>query len=266
MHKNYIFSSETGRNFSVLPEIMFIQYTEGAKNLKRKIHVHEFWQLEAVSSGVLEISFRNGKLSAGENGLILIPPGIPHHFSYPGREWGAWSIKFSFQTEHVPPGVITFSLSEEGDAVFKALSGLSVLEKPDARRRARLEYSLGLFLETELGREREAGFSAKVESIIMMIDNSGGKPLSVNDIARRLNCSRNNVSASFRKETGTGLKEFIDRKRVETAENLLEFTDMRITEAASVLGFPDVYSFSRFFRRMNGASPRIFSLKRREGV
>jgi AraC-like DNA-binding protein len=54
------------------------------------------------------------------------------------------------------------------------------------------------------------------------------------------------------------LKTYLDLERAKVASRLLEYSDLNITEIAETLDFPDVFSFSRFFRRVVGMSPRPF--------
>ena len=58
---------------------------------------------------------------------------------------------------------------------------------------------------------------------------------------------------------GIPLKAYIDNELAERARRYLDYSERNISEVASQLGFPDIYSFSRFFSRMNkGLSPTAF--------
>ena len=84
----------------------------------------------------------------------------------------------------------------------------------------------------------------------------------VEELAARLGLSPGRLSARIRAETGEGAKPVIDRARAEEAARLLAYADRDIAGIADLLGFPDPFTFSRFFSRMMGRSPRDW---RRDG-
>lgn len=51
------------------------------------------------------------------------------------------------------------------------------------------------------------------------------------------------------------VKEFIHGLLYRDALDLLNYSDMQITEIAYALGFPDIETFSKFFKRKNGQAP-----------
>lgn len=69
---------------------------------------------------------------------------------------------------------------------------------------------------------------------------------SVTTLARRL------------RECGTSYRSLVDQARFQAAKNLLEDTDLRITDVGIAVGFDDSSNFARMFRRIGGLSPRHF--------
>lgn len=51
------------------------------------------------------------------------------------------------------------------------------------------------------------------------------------------------------------VKEFIHSLLYRDALDLLKYSDMQITEIAYTLGFPDIETFSKFFKKKNGQAP-----------
>jgi AraC family transcriptional activator of pobA len=97
-----------------------------------------------------------------------------------------------------------------------------------------------------------------VRDAMMFIEENGTKRTTLDDVAGAVGYSRSYLASEFRKHTGTNIKAAIDRARAEAAGRLLAYSDHSITEIADLLSFPDVYSFSRFFRRTSGRSPRAY--------
>lgn len=88
---------------------------------------------------------------------------------------------------------------------------------------------------------------------------------SVADYASLLNKSPKTLANTFAKWSGkTPLKLIQDRKMIE-ARRLLTYTDMPVKEIAYELGFIDIQTFSRFFKKQLDISPRDFREKNMAG-
>lgn len=59
-------------------------------------------------------------------------------------------------------------------------------------------------------------------------------------------------------DCGTTYRSLVDRVRFKAAKELLETTDMRVTDVGLAIGFDDSSNFARMFRRIGGLSPREF--------
>ncbi len=90
------------------------------------------------------------------------------------------------------------------------------------------------------------------------IDNSIGRRLSVQDVAEAVNIHDRYLYSLFVQIEGVSPKEYILRRKLETARDLLENTDLSVSEIALAAGFPDVYSFSRLFHIKLGVSPSAY--------
>ncbi|MBN2642582.1 MAG: AraC family transcriptional regulator [Victivallales bacterium] len=78
---------------------------------------------------------------------------------------------------------------------------------------------------------------------------------TVSELARRVGLSANYLSGLFRQHTGEPLKTYMNRIRVERAENMLLSTNKSIAEIAWMCGFRDAAYFSRIFERYAGIKP-----------
>jgi AraC-like DNA-binding protein len=76
--------------------------------------------------------------------------------------------------------------------------------------------------------------------------------LSVRTLQRRLS------------EAGIGYREVVQTCRFEQACRLLAKTTLGVSEIASELGYADPSSFSRFFLRLSGTSPRAYRARARK--
>ena len=77
-------------------------------------------------------------------------------------------------------------------------------------------------------------------------------------LAQFLGYSEKYCSDLFRSTIGESFSCYLTRRRREQAISLLMTTEKSIAEIASILGFSDPFTFSHFFKRTTGQSPRTF--------
>lgn len=112
-----------------------------------------------------------------------------------------------------------------------------------ANERVALEY---------LERLDRADIVSQVRRRILELLPSG--PPTQTEIARALALSPRTLHRRLA-ETGTSFAELLDDTRRELASGYLQRTDYSIAEVAYLLGFAEVSSFNRAFRRWTGAPP-----------
>ncbi len=65
-------------------------------------------------------------------------------------------------------------------------------------------------------------------------------------------------SAYFRQKTGICFKDWVAEVRVTHAQAMMKSQDYYITEIAFAVGFRDLRTFERAFKRCTGMTPRAF--------
>lgn len=91
-------------------------------------------------------------------------------------------------------------------------------------------------------------------------------PLSLTEIAGKLNVSTFHLCKTFHKATGMPFKKYLAQARIERAQDLLSAPGLRIRDVALQCGFGSVAHFNRTFRRIVGLSPRIWRDRKRVQV
>lgn len=77
----------------------------------------------------------------------------------------------------------------------------------------------------------------------------------VRELASALHCSPDHFTRLFRKLKGCAPREYVLRSRTQAAANLLQASDHSIGRIAELVGYRDVYSFSKQFKARMGMSP-----------
>lgn len=81
-------------------------------------------------------------------------------------------------------------------------------------------------------------------------------------LAEWLGYSEKYCSELFRSVMGEPFSRYLARLRTDIASDLLLSTDKSIGDIAALVGFSDQFSFSHFFKRATGLSPRTFRMAR----
>lgn len=101
-------------------------------------------------------------------------------------------------------------------------------------------------------------YSLLTQKIITCVDTELCADLSLKALSERLSVNASYLSTLFKKEVGLPLTEFVNRRRITYAQSLLIHTDLPIKTVAQKCGIPDVYYFSRLFKRLTGTTPKAY--------
>jgi AraC-like DNA-binding protein len=88
-----------------------------------------------------------------------------------------------------------------------------------------------------------------------MLDADIVNPSSLSEIALAAGLSPFQMSRLFYRVNGVSIPEYIRRRRVEAAEELLKSTQRNIGEIAVQVGYKSMAAFSRAFLRERGVNP-----------
>jgi AraC family transcriptional regulator len=98
--------------------------------------------------------------------------------------------------------------------------------------------------------------------VLEHIENHFAKPLKNRELAALVDFSEFHFSVAFRNSLGTPPHEFLIRRRIERARQLMLSTDMPLCEIAAECGLADQAHLSRLFRRIVGETPAAWRRNR----
>jgi AraC family transcriptional regulator len=93
------------------------------------------------------------------------------------------------------------------------------------------------------------------------LDSYHAEELRLHDVARAACVSPYHFHRLFRETFGETPNQYLQRKRLERARDLLKSTDRGVTEISLDVGFESSTSFSTLFRRTFGYSPREYRFR-----
>lgn len=95
-----------------------------------------------------------------------------------------------------------------------------------------------------------------ISPLIAYIEKNYHENITLDQAANRVNMSYYHFSRYFKKVTGRNFKEYIDFVRVSEAEKKrLISSDMLISQVAYEVGYNNLSSFNRVYKRIRGYSP-----------
>ncbi len=98
----------------------------------------------------------------------------------------------------------------------------------------------------------------KIKGLTEMIRNNPGEKISVEDLAARLGFSPRKLQRGIRIVYGYSAHEFITNVRMELARELMETTDMNVSEICYNIGYSSRSHFSKMFRTRFGVLPSSY--------
>jgi transcriptional regulator GlxA family with amidase domain len=97
-----------------------------------------------------------------------------------------------------------------------------------------------------------------------VMDRDYAQPLDVPAIARAAFASPAHFNGSFKRAFGETPHQYLLRRRVERAQDLLRATDDSVTDISLSVGFRSLGSFSTAFREIVGETPSGYRARWRE--
>lgn len=216
-------------------------------------------------------------------GVRLPPKGATTAVFYPGQEHG-----YAFQALHAGATIFSFKLRVEQHwpAIRRRIFPLAVMgiagEEPLVRALARIARlsatpgprsallasavaeALCLWPDGMARRHREGAsvasgdLDARIEAAAALIDERLAYPPSLEELASAAHLSARHLARVFRAVQGCTPHEYATARRLARASELLVQGSLNVTKVAEALGFPEIHTFSRWFRRESGMSPAAY--------
>lgn len=155
-------------------------------------------------------------------------------------------------------------------AVLLLLTVRYILRRRQSESKNAMAHFLEEMLQEEEPREEDGDenplcpdpdFRNKLDKLIM--ENLSDPDLGIKFLTDRLPLSRSSLYAKVKEVTGMGVKDYINRMRIERSVQLLMTTDKTINEIAYEVGFTYPRYFSTSFKSFKGVTPTSFKKENR---
>lgn len=103
----------------------------------------------------------------------------------------------------------------------------------------------------------------KLRLVVEFINENLSENLSLNMLAALCNLSVVHFAKAFKQSTGLAPHRFVNLRRIERAKNLLQKSNLTVTEIAVLTGFTDHSHLTKVFRRTVGVPPSVYQAQNR---
>ena len=250
-------------------------------------HIHDAIELIYVTSGSFRVlrDDREHLLSAGD--LILFSSNAIHHIIAGNDEENAYyvikcspSLLLGLSGEALGGrALLRFTVSDAvghslwtkdeiaGGAIEKAL--LEIIEEHQANQKFK-EFALRLritslflaILRDDRASEDDACVGTSRQEMngilyeaVSYVRRNYASDIDERSLAESLNVSYSYFSRCFKRAVGKSFKEYLNRTRLDHAEQMLLTTSMSVTEVASACGYNNVSYFISLYHRHKGVTP-----------
>ena len=97
-----------------------------------------------------------------------------------------------------------------------------------------------------------------VHTVIKYIHLKYSEQLRVEDISRACGLNRSYLSRLFHDATGSTIQDFLMTYRIKEAANMLRNSDSTVSYIAFAVGYSDIYTFSKAFKKKMGLTPTAY--------
>lgn len=212
--------------------------------------------------------------SAPAGTLVLWPPGAPQFYSWGGEpdvephSWihaeGAW---IAAQVEDTGLPTNRPIQLADGSTFVSALEAImdemTRHDDPDPVILRNLFQNWARSTARALNeRDPERRVPAGLVRVRAHLDEHFTATPVLDRLAEIAGMSRSHLCHQFRRHFGTTISRYAIRKRMSTAERLLYDMAMRPGDIARAVGYPDIYQFSKQFKKSFGTSPTKYRARR----
>lgn len=139
----------------------------------------------------------------------------------------------------------------KGRKVYITIAELDTIEEIDEFVKDFVRQMQGnLEVNTEEKEEEEL-----YQRIISFLDIHYREDIDFEEAAAKMGISYSHMRHVMREKGDTSLTDYINRRRIIEAKELLVSTDKKLTEIAEQVGYHNVQSFNRFFKKYEGTTP-----------
>lgn len=256
-------------------KMLYIHHIKCEGKWDDQSHSHNFSQIFFFADGKGSLLLDGTTFPVKAGCLVIVNPHIPHMIQSDPKfhlEYFCFAIEdlaFVFNTEPINRGYGIYNLSKNRqNYLFLLDMVLSEAEKQapgwELVCKDMAEILINdLVMNQNLGlRSRDdPGMSKECSIAKSFIDSHYMDPITLEQLSEVTHMSKYYLIHSFNKFLGESPMNYLQRKRIQTAEHLLSTSNYSVSTVATNVGFSSQSYFAQVFKRFTGFTPAQFRKK-----
>ncbi|MFD0588987.1 helix-turn-helix domain-containing protein [Paenibacillus sp. GCM10027627] len=288
-------------NIEIVPKMTlmgFVSYKAPWIHFHRNTDEHILY---IIKSGELHLKENGNEYVLRRGDMLLLEPGLDHvgtkkascdyyyfHFKHPGMEGDseqnpieiAKRMLLEEDTEHQTekgyffPKHHTLSDKNSLHQTMHAMNELLLLYRRKHYNRGLtalrfaemlIELSRDYFMHTLKAKGGTGSkAAAKVHSLLDYIHRHYTEKIDSSLLEREFESNYDYLNRIFKKTTGYTITRYVNKVRIQHAQELIQATHMNFGEIGYLVGLGDPYYFSKVFKQFTGLSPVLYYKKVRD--
>ncbi|MBB3112360.1 AraC family transcriptional regulator of arabinose operon [Paenibacillus phyllosphaerae] len=232
------------------------------------------WLLMYTVSGEGQIQKQNQAVTCAAGDVVLLMPGIPHHYGTKGEAWEFLWVHFIPDPEwstwlRLPGTEARFFMTQIEDerlrhSIQDSLTRMVRHDLPAGssglhRRLSELALEETLiYIQQTCGSESSVTMDPRIAALLRELQLCYAQKVSLPELARKHCMSTSRLSHLFKEQVGDSILNTLCKFRLDKAAQLLSGTNRQVSEIASDVGFDCAIHFTRKFREVFGETPSMY--------
>ena len=250
---HYIKNEVNYLSTEIVDKVSFYCNVSTSNVSKMPAHPIDYYDLTFVLKGSMTYLINGKKYVLKENDAVFIEPG-----SIRERLAGAQKTKyvsFNFTLNDA------LSLDTKLNEIINDEIKLIISAYPHSHltgtfhSKEKLEAILTYILYEIIDNAELKSQNQHIIKILKYIESHLSDGITLEEVSKHVNLTKEYTSNLFKKEIGSTLIEYVNKRKMTVAKNMIDSGEVRLQEVASSLGFENYSYFSRLFKKYYDTSP-----------
>lgn len=231
------------------------------------------YALWIIQSGSLTIEYGQDKYFLSEGDVFFFYPQVLYHATS-SKQCSFIFVHFdailgkSCQALHFYPFDGHYPSGKTDTQLASLVASVACLQKREPFSELSVQGSLMFYLSSIMRmRYQEQGESAsssrsselaRLQPVLIYINHHLAEPIRIEALAQIISLSEKYFISFFKKAMGTTPINYITQVKMKKALEYLNEQSYSVKEVASMVGYTDIYTFSKAFKKVYGVSPSKF--------
>ena len=271
--KNYYKTGTQKSIFVKQPRLITSGYLIDDPDWSSNVHMHDFSELILCTGGLGKTTIYNSDYDIFPGDLIVHNPNTPHcetsnpkdplNFLFIGvTDFQLFKRDMNILIDRSScPVIKTENNRDQLESLFTEIVRETILGKAYYKEIAEaLSISILTIVMrlTDSKKEEIPGISSHSMRIKEYIDNNYTEDFKLSELSSALYISQTYISHIFKSDMGISPMQYMVKKRIALAKELLTTSSMSVSEISARCGYDDPVYFSQVFKRVVGSSPKQF--------